>query len=65
MLVTGQLHLLLVFWLFSFFINNEAMYQSFGFDTRPTLIGFLLFQVCMYDYDCMEATICLLAVVAA
>ncbi|RUP50100.1 peptidase family M48-domain-containing protein [Jimgerdemannia flammicorona] len=51
MLVTIQLHLLLVFWQFSFFINNDAMYESFGFAARPTLIGFLLFQ---YIYSSAE-----------
>ncbi|KAF9927734.1 CAAX prenyl protease 1 [Linnemannia zychae] len=45
MLVFGQIQLFAVFYLFSQFINNKAMYISFGFkNSTPTLIGFLLFQ---------------------
>jgi STE24 endopeptidase len=43
-LVVTQLHLLALFWLFSLFISNTALYQSFGFSTKPILIGFILFQ---------------------
>jgi STE24 endopeptidase len=43
-LVVTQLHLLAIFWLFSLFISNTALYQSFGFSTQPILIGFILFQ---------------------
>ncbi|KAK3826896.1 MAG: peptidase family M48-domain-containing protein [Linnemannia elongata] len=45
MLVFAQVQLFAVFYLFSQFVNNKAMYTAFGFmDSTPTLIGFLLFQ---------------------
>jgi len=45
MLAFSQVQIFATFYLFSHFINNKAMYQSFGFmDATPTLIGFLLFQ---------------------
>lgn len=39
-----QVNLLIIFWLFSLFIHNKQLYFDFGFNTMPTLIGFLLFQ---------------------
>ncbi|KAI1294482.1 hypothetical protein EDD11_008119 [Mortierella claussenii] len=45
MLVFAQFQLFVAFYLFSQFINNKAMYVSFGFlDVTPTVIGFLLFN---------------------
>ncbi|CAG8784167.1 2039_t:CDS:2, partial [Acaulospora morrowiae] len=43
-LIISQLHNLLLFYVFSQFINNSALYRSFGFTAQPTLIGFMLFQ---------------------
>ncbi|OZJ02431.1 hypothetical protein BZG36_04463 [Bifiguratus adelaidae] len=50
-LIAAQLHLFLLFFLFSQFIHNAALYRSFGFSGAgiephgmPILIGFLLFQ---------------------
>ncbi|CAG8434279.1 1770_t:CDS:2 [Ambispora gerdemannii] len=43
-LAIAQVQMFTLFFLFSQFINNTALYQSFGFDTKPTLIGFILFQ---------------------
>ncbi|EOD47581.1 putative prenyl protease protein [Neofusicoccum parvum UCRNP2] len=41
----SQFHLFYMFALFSVFINNHSLYQSFGFHTeQPILIGFLLFN---------------------
>ncbi|KAI8888519.1 hypothetical protein K501DRAFT_210173 [Backusella circina FSU 941] len=44
LLGVNQIVLLTIFWMFSFFISNVKLYQDFGFQTMPTLIGFLLFQ---------------------
>ncbi|GES73653.1 CAAX prenyl protease 1 homolog [Rhizophagus clarus] len=43
-LVISQIHTLFLFFVFSQFINNTALYRSFGFETQPILIGFMLFQ---------------------
>lgn len=43
-LLIAQAHMLLMFYLFSFVINLEAIYLAFGFTARPTIIGFMLFQ---------------------
>ncbi|KAK7549621.1 CaaX prenyl protease-like protein [Phyllosticta citricarpa] len=41
----SQFHLFYVFALFSVFINNNSLYESFGFhNERPILIGFMLFN---------------------
>lgn len=42
-LVLSQIQSFLIFFLFSQVINNQHLYQSFGFNTKPTLIGFMLF----------------------
>ncbi|CAO3684337.1 unnamed protein product [Rhizopus stolonifer] len=44
LLAVNQVVLLSIFWLFSLFIHNQKLYGDFGFQTMPTLIGFLLFQ---------------------
>lgn len=54
LLAVNQVYLLSIFWLFSFFINNRQLYQDFGFNTMPTLIGFLLFQ---FIYSPIESVI--------
>lgn len=48
MLVISQIHLFLVLYVFSFFLNHAALYESFGFNgVQPVLVGFFLFQ-CVY-----------------
>ncbi|CAO3647311.1 unnamed protein product [Mucor fragilis] len=54
LLAVNQVYLLSIFWLFSFFIHNKQLYQDFGFNTMPTLIGFLLFQ---FIYSPIESVI--------
>ncbi|CEJ00851.1 hypothetical protein RMCBS344292_14897 [Rhizopus microsporus] len=54
LLIVNQIHLLSIFWLFSLFINNKQLYTDFGFDTMPTLIGFMLFQ---FIYSPVESVI--------
>ncbi|KAF9170646.1 hypothetical protein BGX21_008562 [Mortierella sp. AD011] len=55
MLIFGQVQLFVIFYLFSQFVNDKAMYTSFGFmDATPTLIGFLLFS---YLYSPVESVI--------
>lgn len=49
-----QVYMLTMFWLFSFFIHNPRLYYDFGFTTKPTLIGFLLFQ---YIYAPVDSVI--------
>ena len=45
LLAISQVHLFYIFALFSVFINNNSLYESFGFhNERPVLIGFLLFN---------------------
>ncbi|CAO0790339.1 unnamed protein product [Mucor circinelloides] len=54
LLAVNQVYLLSIFWLFSFFIHNKQLYQDFGFNTMPTLIGFMLFQ---FIYSPIESVI--------
>jgi len=42
-LVIAEVHIFVSFFLFSQFINWDTMYTSFGFTTKPTLIGLTLF----------------------
>jgi STE24 endopeptidase len=42
-LIINQGHLFLLFFLFSKMISNQNLYQSFGFDSKPVIIGFILF----------------------
>ncbi|CAB4468536.1 hypothetical protein RhiirA5_451995 [Rhizophagus irregularis] len=43
-LIISQIHNFFLFFVFSQFINNTSLYRSFGFETQPILIGFMLFQ---------------------
>jgi len=43
MLVLSQIQSFIIFFLFSQIINNVHLYRSFGFDTKPTMIGLMLF----------------------
>jgi STE24 endopeptidase len=43
-LVLIQVQLLATFFLFGKFMYTRDLYQSFGFDSMPLIIGFVLFQ---------------------
>ncbi|KAJ1938496.1 zinc metalloprotease, partial [Linderina macrospora] len=51
MLVAIQIQTFIIFFTFSLFIGEVAMYQSFGFSTTPVLIGFMLFQYLYQPLD--------------
>ncbi len=52
MFAVSQLHLFAAFYLFSASLHNEALYASFGFSARPTIIGlFLFFQAVWAPID--------------
>lgn len=44
LLIIGQSHLFLIMTLFTAFVKNNSLYESFGFfNAQPILVGFLLF----------------------
>lgn len=46
------MHIFLAFYVFSSALTNEALYASFGFASKPTLIGlFLFFQAIWSPID--------------
>lgn len=48
----AQLHLFYIFALFSIFLHNNSLYQSFGFyDSHPIMIGFILFSEALAPMD--------------
>lgn len=48
----AQLHLFYVFSLFSIFIHNRSLYDSFGFhSSHPIMIGFILFSEALAPMD--------------
>jgi len=48
----SQGHILYIFALFSLFINNKSLYNSFGFHKEfPIMIGFLLFSDALAPMD--------------
>ena len=48
----GSFHLFYVFALFSVFINNNSLYEAFGFyDQKPIIIGFILFNEVLSPTD--------------
>jgi len=48
----AQAHLFYVFALFSVFIHNNSLYNSFGFyDSHPIMIGFILFSEALAPMD--------------
>ncbi|KAI9201824.1 peptidase family M48-domain-containing protein [Polychytrium aggregatum] len=51
-LAISQVQLFGIFYLFSRVINHTPLYSAFGFDTKPIIIGFLLFQ---YIYTPVES----------
>lgn len=53
MIITQNIYIISVFGMFSLFVNNGALFQSFGFHhTKPILIGFLLFNDILKPFDC-------------
>ncbi|KAK5113893.1 hypothetical protein LTR85_010426 [Meristemomyces frigidus] len=52
LLAISSAHLFWVFGLFSVFINNNSLYQAFGFQVeRPIIIGFILFNEVLSPTD--------------
>jgi STE24 endopeptidase len=48
----AQFHMFYIFSLFSVFVNNKSLYQSFGFiKEQPIMIGFLLFSDALAPMD--------------
>ena len=48
----GLAHMFYIFALFSVFINNRSLYQSFGFRTEfPIMVGFILFSSALAPMD--------------
>ena len=45
-LILSEVHVYILFQLFSISLNMGSLYEAFGFVDKPVLIGFLLFQVC-------------------
>ncbi|KAJ1952363.1 zinc metalloprotease, partial [Dipsacomyces acuminosporus] len=52
MLTAVQIQTFIIFFAFSHFIGERAMYESFGLDTMPVLLGFMFFQ---YLYQPLES----------
>lgn len=47
-----KVHIFMAFYVFGYSLHNESLYASFGFATRPTLIGlFLFFQTIWAPID--------------
>lgn len=54
MLIMSQGHLFIIFSIFSSFIHNNSLYNSFGFiNEKPILIGFLLFNDIFQPMECI------------
>jgi STE24 endopeptidase len=52
LLTVSQAHFFYIFALFSVFINNKSLYQSFGFHKEfPIIIGFILFSDALAPMD--------------
>ncbi|KAJ5133543.1 CAAX prenyl protease 1 [Penicillium atrosanguineum] len=48
----AQFHMFYIFALFSVFVNNKSLYQSFGFiKEQPIMVGFLLFSDALAPMD--------------
>jgi STE24 endopeptidase len=43
-LIIAQIHFFTMFYVFSQTIDMKSLYTAFGFNTKPVLIGFILFQ---------------------
>ncbi|KAF7731263.1 hypothetical protein EC973_000679 [Apophysomyces ossiformis] len=51
LIIVNQVYMLALFWMFSYFIHNAKLYTDFGFNTMPTMIGFMLFQLIYIPID--------------
>lgn len=51
LLCIAQAHLFYIFALFSVFVSNRSLYQSFGFHDSPIMIGFILFSEALAPMD--------------
>jgi len=52
MFFIGQFHIFISFFLFGQILNWDYMYHSFGFDSKPTIIGLIIFfQFVMSPFD--------------
>lgn len=50
--IGSQFHMFYIFALFSVFVKNKSLYQSFGFiKEQPIMIGFLLFSDALAPMD--------------
>ncbi|KAJ2484486.1 zinc metalloprotease [Coemansia sp. RSA 2320] len=51
MLAAVQIQTFVIFFAFSHFVGEQAMYKGFGMDTMPILIGFIFFQYLYQPLD--------------
>jgi STE24 endopeptidase len=50
--ISWQFHMFYIFALFSVFVNNRSLFQSFGFHKEfPIIIGFILFSDALAPMD--------------
>ncbi|KAK9722805.1 zinc metalloprotease [Basidiobolus ranarum] len=49
--IIHQIHLFGIFYVFSHFINNSNLYRAFGFESKPVLVGFMLFQYIFSPFE--------------
>ncbi|SPN98980.1 probable zinc metallo-protease [Cephalotrichum gorgonifer] len=47
----NQFHFIYIFTLFSVFINNTSLYNAFAFNSKPIIVGFLLFSDLLTPLD--------------
>ncbi|CAK7903832.1 CAAX prenyl protease 1 [[Candida] anglica] len=54
-LLFAQAHMFAVFTMFSAFLTNKSLYNSFGFySVQPAMIGFLLFNDLFQPFECVS-----------
>ncbi|SGZ58871.1 CIC11C00000004187 [Sungouiella intermedia] len=53
MLLTSQITVGITFALFSAFLENKSLFQSFGFNTYPAIISFMLFSYVNTPVNCL------------
>jgi STE24 endopeptidase len=52
LLTKSKFHMFYIFALFTAFVNNRSLFESFGFhNERPIMIGFLLFSDALAPMD--------------
>ncbi|ORX98887.1 hypothetical protein K493DRAFT_257753 [Basidiobolus meristosporus CBS 931.73] len=49
--IIHQIHLFGIFYIFSHFINHSGLYRAFGFESKPALVGFMLFQYIFSPFE--------------